>query len=258
VAEAGTDAPLPPSSPSAPSSNPQQPRRQYTPLTGIWTPQRQSLHAALIKQDPTIGGLYEEAVDGLDPAKWSMPRLIRVAHCVREVCGALPHILGIDGLPPRSDMSAAGRELSQVWDEHQEELGSANDVAVVANVTAEPEQPKTLAPRTVPDALVVAAAAYVVAYTEGSRNARRVRGALVTGAVNETHPNIETFKRTQDFFMGYVHLRRPVRSLPTHTEVMAHFERVEIVLTARVEQFFKSLAAVETTLTAANRKKGAA
>jgi hypothetical protein len=210
----------------------------------------------MLKQDATIGGLYEVAVDGMDPAGWSMPRLVTVAHCVREICSALPHILGIDGLPPRSDTSAAGREISRVWVEHRDELGAAEEAAAATDDTAEPQQPKALVRRTVPDVLVVAAAAYVVADVEGSRNARKVRGALVTGTVTENHPNIATFAKTQKFFMGYVHLDRPVRPLPTHTAALAHFERVEIVLRARVEQFFKSLAAVETILVAANRKRG--
>lgn len=252
-----TDPPSPASSPGAPSPEPQQPRGQPNPPpTGIWSRERQSLHAALLKQDPTIGGLYELAVDGMDPARWSMPRLVTVAHCVREICGALPHVLGIDGLPPRSDTSAAGHELSRVWDEYRDELGSPAHAAAIVDDTAEPEQPKALVPRNVPGALLAAAAAYVVADVEGSRNAHKVRGALVTGAVNETHPNIATFARTQKFFMSYVHLDRPVRSLPAHAAARAHFERVEIVLRARVEQFFKSLAAVETTLAVANRKKG--
>lgn len=254
--EEGTDPRSPASSPGAPSPEPQQPREPNPPLNGIWTRERQSLFAALLKQDPTIGGLYELAVDGMDPARWSMPRLVTVAHCVREIWGALPHVLGIDGLPPRSDTSAAGHELSRVWDEYRDELGPPAQAAAIADDTVEPEQPKALVPRSVPGALVAAAAAYVVADVEGSRNARKVRGALVTGGVNETHPNIATFARTQNFFMGYVHLDRPVRSLPTHPAARAHFERVEIVLRARVEQFFKSLAAVETTLAVANRKKG--
>ncbi|TCN27663.1 hypothetical protein EV644_1541 [Kribbella orskensis] len=256
MVEPGT-AELPPASPlGKPAREPQQPREPDPPLTGIWTPERQSLRAALLKQDATIGGLYEMAVDGMDPAGWSMPRLVTVAHCVREICGALPHILGIDGLPPRSDTSAAGRELSRVWGEHLDELGASEEAAAVADDTAEPQQPKALVRRTVPDALVVAAAAYVVADVEGSRNARKVRGALVTGIVTENHANIATFARTQSFFMGYVHLSRPVRALPAHGAALAHFERVEIVLRARVEQFFKSLAAVETMLVAANRKRG--
>lgn len=251
------EAELPPASPvGKPAREPQQPREPDPPLTGIWTPERQSLRAEMLKQDATIGGLYEVAVDGMDPAGWSMPRLVIVAHCVREICGALPHILGIDGLPPRSDTSAAGRELSRVWDEHRDELGAAEEAAAAADDTAEPQQPKALVRRTVPHALVVAAAAYVVADVEGSRNARKVRGALVTGTLTENHANITTFAKTQKFFMGYVHLNRPVRALPEHAAALAHFERVEIVLRARVEQFFKSLAAVETILVAANRKRG--
>ena len=181
MTEEGTDPRSPSSSPGAPSPEPQQPREPNPPLNGIWTRERQSLYAALLKQDPTIGGLYELAVDGMDPARWSMPRLVTVAHCVREIWGALPHILGIDGLPPRSDTSAAGRELSRVWDEYRDELGPPAQTAAIVDDTAEPEQPKALVPRNVPGALLAAAAAYVVADVEGSRNARKVRGALVTG-----------------------------------------------------------------------------
>lgn len=256
MTEEGTDPHSPASSPGAPSPETQQPREPNPPLNGIWTLERQSLLDALLKRDPTIGGLYELAVDGMDPARWSMPRLVTVAHCVREICGALPHILGIGGLPPRSDTSAAGHEISRVWDLYGDQLGRPAVAAAIADDTAEPEQPKALVTRNVPSALVAAAAAYVVADVEGSRNARKVRGALVTGAVNETHPNIATFARTQEFFMGYVHLDRPVRSLPPHSAARAHFERVETVLRARVEQFFKSLAAVEAILAVANRKKG--
>lgn len=219
-----------------------------------WTVERQDLAHALRDVDVTIGDFYRQAIESLSVVPRRLADVALAGHCVRELVAALPNALAdVDGLPGRSDVSRAVRDLADQWDRHPDAVGNA-EVALRSSGGPDVGQPSVAV--SVPVELLDAARLVVLAHNTGSLNNDLRHGALVLGRLDGSDVAVRIFKRSVRFFIQYTHLPGLLgRELPEDQVVQHHLLVIEEALRARLGRFFTTAEAIMSDLDAANRRK---
>jgi hypothetical protein len=224
---------------------------------GVWNARRRRLQAALAQRDELFADLYRRAIDALGERPLRPGSLVVAGHCIRDLVNGLPDVLtDVDSVPAYSDMTAPARELTDVWAQHEDVLGSVDgDGHETSEVNRGSE-----ARVTVPIVVVRAAHNLVVASRAGELNARRRHSALVLGRVEvRQDPTVKVFRDSVDTFERLRHPQRGRRiavAAETLPRVVRALEVIEGALEGRMGNFFATVEDLMDLLDAANEREG--
>lgn len=209
-----------------------------------WTADRLALRELLSQNHPDLDELYGQAVDSL-AHKPTLPRLLVAGHCVRELCSALPRVLG-DPVEPRTDVNRPARELFLAWP--ADDLG----LATVGNADTDDT------PRAVSADLFRAARAVAAAAAEGNRKSRELTAIVATGQVaGVDDAAMKRLHKAIEFFRKWTHgtdYSKPQRSLPSAHQVEGELRILEDALLTRLGNMADRARAVREIMADANRR----
>jgi hypothetical protein len=211
----------------------------------------------LAQREELFADLYGRAIDALGERPLNRGSLVIAGHCIRDLVNGLPDVLtDVDSLPAYSDMTTPARELSQVWAQHEDVLGSVDtDGNHASDVNRDSD-----ARMTVPTVVVRAARSVVVASRAGDLNARRRHSALVLGRSEvRQDPTVKVFR---DSVRIFERLRHPQRGREitvtegTLPKLLRALEIIEGALEGRMGNFFATVEDLMDLLDAANERDG--
>ena len=204
-----------------------------------------------------VADLYRRAIDALSERPLKRGSLVIAGRCIRDLVNGLPDVLtDVDSLPAYSDMTTPTRELSQVWAQHEDVLGSVDTDGNQASDVNRDSDPRM----TVPTVVVRAARSVVVASLAGDLNARRRHSALVLGRSEvRQDPTVKVFR---DSVRIFERLRHPQRgreitvTAETLPKLLRALEIIEGALEGRMGNFFATVEDLMDLLDAANERDG--
>ena len=227
-------------------------------LARLWDADRVSLYGLIEEIQPTLAGLYRQAIllmsEPADPGD-EKARLAIVGHCFREIMNRLPDALqDVDGFPAskRDEEDRARNDLVAAF-----EAFRGMPVEQPAPVSSKDlEQTEVIA---VPRQLVDAVGKFVAAREEGTRNVRERDSVTVLGAIDPLDPALKPWRAARKFFMSCTHIdlqyavETVASEVPSDEVVMAHVEIVEASLRVRLGAFFDNYEELEDLIAKANR-----
>ncbi|QHK19837.1 hypothetical protein GU243_08920 [Pseudarthrobacter psychrotolerans] len=197
---------------------------------------------ALQKRSPKLAGVYRTALELLasDAApRCEAARISIICHCVRELMMGLPAVLSEFSIPrPVPPSGSLLKQLPRLLAKHPDaDLGLDQDLVPVPRIVAQ----------------ALASLISTAAQEEGRNRANTA--ALVTGGTHTTHPVIDQWLKTYNFFVDWAHLDRNherQRTLPSDETLLANIRVVEDVIEVRSARFFENLHALEDLLAEIN------
>jgi hypothetical protein len=189
----------------------------------MWSSPRLELRELLGERHADLGDLYEQAIDALSRAPLTRPRLMVTGHCIREMCSALPEVLGYS-MAGRSDVNRPAKELYLAWTD-------------VFDLTSEEHEGDGDSLRPVPLTVYRAARAVAAAAAEATRNSRNLTSVLATGQPHEDSAPVERLHRAIEFFRHWTHrtdYSEPLRALPAVGRVSTELVVIEEALLTRL------------------------
>lgn len=215
---------------------------------------RHELEKTLGKLHQSLADLYRQAVQLVEQSEYNRAVVLLISHAVREISNNLAHHLGlVEGvsLPPRIDVTAAMRNLAQLY-----EAGSQWE-GLPSEESGETKPDDLTEGRDYSIRLRQAVQGAVAANAAATGNVKRLR-AFVAAWELSTDPNPTTamFGSVFDFFMSYAHLDRAGEDrTPPKAELQENFATFETIVAARLRGFFEVGDELAAILTAANTKK---
>jgi len=208
----------------------------------IFDKRRQRVFAFLKHRSSALAGMYRAGLDLLAAAPLNEGENARVSvicHCMRELMNGLPSAMSDASIPrPYPSSGALIRNLPQLLTEHP-------------GLDLELDQDLIPVPRKLAQAL----SALTSTVTKEQGRNRENAAALLTGSPSATHPVINQWNRSYQFFVGWTHLDRNHESgkvLPTDEILVSHIRVIEDVVEVRAGLFFENLHALKDLLAEIN------
>lgn len=209
---------------------------------------RAELEHALGEVDQSLADMYRHAVRLLADPERSRAAISLMSHGVREISNALPRHLGLAEdvqIPPRADVKASVEKLA--------------DLLTTGDLRAQPSAPEVEAPGLdAPDSVIGqplqlrrAAEDVVADHAMATQNASQSRAFVAAWELSASKsPTAVMFGSVFAFFMRYAHLGKA--ELPSESDLQSHFARFEVIVWARLADFFAVREELDDILVAAN------
>jgi len=221
-------------------------------LTNYWTDARKELHSWFDKNAPSLGALYEGALQILFSD--AFPGRVRfIAHAVREIRNRLPDVIAGPKTNKRLDYVSRLDTLAKKW----QEAGFPKDGSQPIKVTAGDALPVTdiPIPRSLYSKIESLVRDHIKTREKPPEAARRLFQAIDSknqNAESALRPRIQQWLECTKWFVAQVHDNGSTDERIDAKEIQKQFEIFETTLSALVREFYKTLEELDEILEEAN------
>jgi len=225
----------------------------YHEQPDYWTQQRIELRAWFKRNAPSLGELYEGALEMV--FREDFPGRVRfVSHAVREIRNRLPDVIAGPKAGARLDYVGQLDKIVGVWEKH----GLPLDGSLPTKVTSSDSLPSSNdvpVPREVYNMMAKLVSDHARTREKPREAAKRLFQAIdPNNSASEAtlRPRIDHWIKSTEWFVQRVHDRGKIDAYIGAEELKERFEIFERALSAMVREFFKTVEELDAILEEAN------
>lgn len=226
---------------------------RYREQPDYWTQQRRELRAWFERNAPSLGELYEGALEMV--FREDFPGRVRfVSHAVREIRNRLPDVIAGPKTRGRLDYVSLLDKIAEVWERH----GLPLDGSLPAKVTSSDTLPSSNdvpIPLEVYNMIVGLVSNHVQTRESFRETVKRLFQAIdPNNSASEAtlRPRIEFWIESTKWFVKRVHDRGEIDTHMDADKLQERFEIFERALSSMVREFFKTVEELDAILEEAN------